>query len=127
MSDRGKVKKWIAILDDGTTAFLYGDNIQIALINNPLSSAEPIREIRREDWRGGYTGEDSTKEQRTETVHLNNEALQNLEWLESMIPCDNMCGCDWCAEHCVWGDGAKKECWEHYLLDKGTNEEEEES
>lgn len=49
-------------------------------------------------------------------INLDQEALKNLEGLEAEWVCDEMGGCEWCSEHCNSGAGARKECWEHYLL-----------
>ena len=55
--------------------------------------------------------------QKRPEVHLNPEALTQLEKLNSDIPCKDMAGCKWCMQHCKWLSGAKKSCWKHYLLD----------
>lgn len=49
-------------------------------------------------------------------INLDQEALKNLEGPEAEWVCDEMGGCEWCSEHCNSGAGARKECWEHYLL-----------
>lgn len=49
-------------------------------------------------------------------INLDQEALKNLEGLEAEWVCDEMGWCEWCSEHCNTGAGARKECWEHYLL-----------
>ena len=48
---------------------------------------------------------------------LYDKALQTLEDMESTIPCDEMCPCDWCEEHCSSTTGAKKACWIYFLTE----------
>ena len=50
MENKGSIKKWIVILQDGSEVYAYGDNIQIALLNSPDIVASDIRLMYREDW-----------------------------------------------------------------------------
>lgn len=46
---------------------------------------------------------------------FSDDALSELEKLDSIIPCDEMGGCVWCSENCTSTKGATRECWKHFL------------
>lgn len=46
---------------------------------------------------------------------FSDDALFELEELESLAPCNAMGGCDWCSENCTSTKGATRECWKHFL------------